>query len=430
MELPPMTLWPFLSFLLVSSTHVPCFFGSAAHISNETDHLALLHFKVLITDGPLHSLSSWNHTLHFCRWQGVTCGGRRHPQRVIALILTENNLVGPISPFIGNLTFLKRIDLANNSFRGPIPEQMGQLFCLWFLALDNNTLTGEIPTNLTHSSKLEFLYLSRNRLSGRIPTEIGSLSKLTKLYLGKNNLTGSIPLSLGNLSSLSLLYLTRNSLDGSIPDDLGRLASLEVFAISENELSGRIPPQLYNLSSIKVLDVGLNRLHGNLPPNLGFTLPNLQWLSTTANQFTGPIPISLSNASGLVIIDLTDNSFSGSVPTNLGSLKGLSDLRLSGNKLGIGKSHDLIFLDSLTNCSSLRKLQPGLPSTGLPPIKGENRGEEKGSSRGGQEKREGDVETGRAVAAVHGWERKAEGCMWSAPLVSLLLETGSKRIGF
>ncbi|XP_058111488.1 probable LRR receptor-like serine/threonine-protein kinase At3g47570 [Magnolia sinica] len=352
-----MTLWAFWSLLLVSSTHVPCFFGSAAHFSNETDHLALLHFKDLITDGPLHSLSSWNHTLHFCRWQGVTCGGRSHPQRVAALNLTNKNLVGPISPFIGNLTFLKRIDLANNSFSGPIPEQMGQLFRLQFLRLPNNTLTGEIPTNLTYCSKLEFLALQRNQLSGRIPTEIGSLLKLTVLVLGENNLTGSIPLSLGNLSSLTILYLSRNSLDGSIPDDLGRLASLEGFGISENEVSGRIPPQLYNLSFINILDVGTNRLHGNLPPNLGLTLPNLQWLSTRANQFTGPIPISLSNASGFVILDLDSNSFSGSVPANFGSLKGLSDLRLWGNKLGIGKSHDLIFLNSLTNCSRLRVLQ-------------------------------------------------------------------------
>ncbi|XP_058111619.1 putative receptor-like protein kinase At3g47110 [Magnolia sinica] len=359
MELPPMTLLAFWSFLLLSSTHVPCFFASSAHFSNETDHFALLHFKDLITDGPLHSLSSWNHTLHFCRWQGVICDGRRHPQRVTALILTNKNLVGPISPFIGNLTFLKRIDLANNSFSGPIPEQMGQLFRLRFLRLHNNTLTGKIPTNLTHCSKLEFLYLRRNQLSGRIPTEIGSLSKLAELVLGQNNLTGSIPLSLGNLSSLSFLYLSTNSLDGSIPDDLGRLASLERFAIAENELSGRIPPQLYNLSSIYILDVGVNRVHGNLPPNLGLTLPNLQWLSTAANQFTGPIPISLSNASGLVSIDLAKNSFSGSVPTNFGSLKGLSALRFWGNKLGIGKSHDLIFLDSLTNCSSLRVLQVG-----------------------------------------------------------------------
>ncbi|XP_058109079.1 probable LRR receptor-like serine/threonine-protein kinase At3g47570 [Magnolia sinica] len=358
---PPMSLWAIWSFLLISSIHAPCFFGSAAHFSNETDRLALLHLKHLTTDDPLHSLSSWNHTLHFCHWQGVTCGGRRHPQRVTALNLTGQKLVGPISPFIGNLSFLRIIDLSNNSFNGPIPEEMGRLVRLRLLSLYNNTFNGENPANLTHCSELKVLLVFRNRLAGRIPTELGSLLKLSKLDLGHNSLTGSIPPSLGNLSFLTYLFLSVNSLEGSIPDDLGRLANLENFFISENEVSGRIPTQLYNLSSIIIFDVGLNRLHGNLPPNLGLILPNLQELYFGQNQFTGPIPVSLSNASGLVVVDLENNSFSGSVPMNFGSLKGtLSKLRLWGNKLGIGKGRDLTFLDSLTNCSSLQVLDVGI----------------------------------------------------------------------
>ncbi|XP_058110849.1 putative receptor-like protein kinase At3g47110 [Magnolia sinica] len=355
MDLPPMNLWAFWSFLFLSS----CLFGSSANFSNETDRLSLLNFKHLITEDPLNSLSSWNHTLHFCHWQGVTCGGRLHPQRVTALNLTGQKLVGPISPFIRNLTFLRRIELANNSFNGRIPEEMGRLFRLQYLMLTNNTFTGEIPANLSHCSELKSLFLYGNHLTGRIPTELGSLSKLTKLVIHVNSLTGSIPPSLGNLSSLIWLYLSYNSLEGSIPDDLRRLVSLEVLAIAVNELSGTIPPQLYNLSSINVLDVRWNRLHGNLPPNIGLTLPNLQGLCAAGNQFTGPIPVSLSNASGLAVINLAKNSFSGSVPLNFGSLKDLSRLRLWGNELGIGKAHDLSFLNSLINCSSLQVLDVG-----------------------------------------------------------------------
>ncbi|XP_058111196.1 probable LRR receptor-like serine/threonine-protein kinase At3g47570 [Magnolia sinica] len=216
---------------------------SAAHFSNETDRLALLHLKHIITDDPLHSMSSWNDTLHFRHWKGVTI-----------------------------------INLSNNSFHGTIPEEIGRLHCL------------------------------------------------------------------------------RNSLKGSIPDELSRLIILELLSISENEVSGTIPPLLYNLSSIKCLDVGWNRLQGNLPPNIGLTLPNLQQLYVEGNQFAGPIPVSLSNAPGLLLIKLTNNNFSGSVPMNFGILKGLSKLYLGGNRIGIGKAHDLSFLDSLTNCSSLQEL--------------------------------------------------------------------------
>ncbi|XP_058111201.1 probable LRR receptor-like serine/threonine-protein kinase At3g47570 [Magnolia sinica] len=357
MELPRMSLWAIWSFLLLSSIHLPCFFGSTAHFSNETDLLALLKFKHLITDDPLHSLSSWNHTLHFCHWQGVKCAGPRHPQRVTALNLTGQNLVGSLSPFIGNLTFLRRIDLSANSFYGPIPEEIVRLFRLRYLVLSINIFTGEIPANLNHCFKLQVLNLYGNQLTGRIPTELGSLSKFTYLNLGRNSLAGSIPPSLGNLSSLWYLRLRENSLEGNIPDDLCQLVSLKNLSIGVNKLSGTIPPRLYNISSIVMFDVQLNRLHGNLPPNLGLTLPNLQGLYTLGNQFTGPIPVSLSNASRLLVIDLDNNSFSGSVPMNFGSLKGLFQLALWGNELGIGKDRDLSFLDSLTNCSSLQMLE-------------------------------------------------------------------------
>ncbi|XP_058109127.1 LRR receptor-like serine/threonine-protein kinase EFR [Magnolia sinica] len=237
MGLPRMSLWAIWSFLLLSSIHLPCFFVSAAHFSNETDLLPLLNFKHLITDDPLHSLSSWNHTLHFCHWQGVTCGGPRHPQRVTALNLTGQKLVGPISPYIANLTFLRIINFTGNSFYGAVPEEIGRLFRLRYLRLTNNTFTGEIPANLTHCFKLQVLRLTGNQLAGRIPTELGSLSKLTYLSLGRNSLAGSIPPSLGNLSSLWYLRLTENSLEGSIPDDLCQLVSLKILSIGLNKLS-------------------------------------------------------------------------------------------------------------------------------------------------------------------------------------------------
>ncbi|XP_058099727.1 probable LRR receptor-like serine/threonine-protein kinase At3g47570 [Magnolia sinica] len=356
MELPRMSLWVIWSFLLLSSIHVPCFFGSAAHFSNETDLLALFKFKHIITDDPLHSLSSWNHTLHFCHWQGVTCGGPRHPQRVMALNLTAQKLVGPISPYIENLTFLRIIDLSANSFYGRIPEEIGRLFRLRYLVLTNNTFTEEIPANLTRCLKLQILDLSGNQLTARIPTELGSLSKLPYLSLRRNSLAGRIPPSLGNLSSLWYLRLSENGLEGSIPDDLCQLVSLKFLAIRVNKLSGTIPPRLYNISSIVIFDVALNRLRGNLLPNIGLTLPNLQGLYVGGNQFTGPIPVSLSNASGLAVINLAMSSFSGSVPMNFGNLKSLFRLNLAGNELGIGKARDLNFLDSLTNCSSLQIL--------------------------------------------------------------------------
>ncbi|KAJ8617387.1 hypothetical protein MRB53_013573 [Persea americana] len=187
---------------------------------NETDRLALIAFKGEIYVHPNGVLSSWNDSLHFCMWDGVTCS-KRHPQRVTALNLTRQKLGGYLSPHIGNLSFLSYIKLSNNNFQGQIPEEIGHLQRLPYLDLGNNSLNGEIPINLRQCSELRILGLYGNKFAVRIPLELGSLSKLTWLDLNTNSLIGHIPHALGNHSSLIGLSLYINELDGNIPQDLG-----------------------------------------------------------------------------------------------------------------------------------------------------------------------------------------------------------------
>ncbi|KAL7182446.1 hypothetical protein ACSBR1_041200 [Camellia fascicularis] len=89
------------------------------HPTNETDHQALLAIKDLIPADPLSALSSWNHSINFCHWQGVTCSHQH--QRVTVLNLSSLGLVGSVSPHIGNLSFFQSIDLHNNNFHGNVP---------------------------------------------------------------------------------------------------------------------------------------------------------------------------------------------------------------------------------------------------------------------------------------------------------------------
>ncbi|KAJ8642802.1 hypothetical protein MRB53_004550 [Persea americana] len=323
-------------------------------LTNATDALALLAFKQQIRRDPVHPLSTWNDSLPFCQWQGITCG-RRHPHRVVAMNLTGLQLVGPLSPFIANLTFLRIIDLSHNELHGQIPQEFGRLFRLRGLNLSHNSMTGEIPANLTHCRRLRMISFSFNKLTGKIPVELGSLSRLKRLAIRSNNLTGSIPTSLGNLSSLTLFSIGRNELEGNIPKQLGQLRNLYLFEATENKLSGTIPPTLFNLSSIAFISIPANQLSGSLPPDLGVTLPNLVMFCVGANRFTGPIPISMSNASRLEKLDLGKNQFRGSIPTNLGRLGGLLFVSLEDNLLGSGEADDMTSLSSLTNCSFLEK---------------------------------------------------------------------------
>ena len=346
-----------LHVILLSSISLLCLRPTstiAAAPTNETDRLALFRFRELIADDPHNILSSWNDSINFCSWQGITCS-RQH-QRVTALDLQGYALRGSISPFIGNLSFLRLFDLQDNFIYGKIPQEVTHLFRLQNLLLGNNSLTGEIPSNLTNCPDLRVMDFTRNKLTGNIPVELGFLKKLEKLQIGGNNLTGRIPPSLGNISSLQELSLALNNFVGKIPEEIGRLQRLSFFEVVGNNLTGTIPYALYNISTISIISTAVNHLSGTLPANIGNTLPNLKILSISTNQFSGPIPLSLSNASKLQVLAFSRNNFVGQVPTDLGNLPNLWWLGVGRNKLGSYSTKDLDFLASLENCTQLEML--------------------------------------------------------------------------
>ncbi|XP_050258911.1 receptor kinase-like protein Xa21 [Quercus robur] len=297
---------------------------------NETDHQALLAFKRQITRDPENVFSSWNDSLHFCEWEGVTCG-RKH-RRVTVLDLSTRGLVGSLSPYIGNLSFIREIVLANNTIGGKIPDEVGRLFRLRVLRLTNNSFQGEIPANLSHCSNIKILRVGFNDLSGSIPKELASLSKLEFLAVTDNNLRGEIPSFIGNFSSLQVLFAPGN------------------------KLSGLIPLSLYNLSSITKLSLYDNKLSGSLPTNLFLTLPHLQWFLIFENQFTGSLPLSLSNASELQYLEVGANNFTGKISVNFGGLHRLESLLIAESNLGSGDDDEMNFIQSLVNCSSLHQI--------------------------------------------------------------------------
>ncbi|RWR91219.1 putative receptor-like protein kinase isoform X2 [Cinnamomum micranthum f. kanehirae] len=342
----------FWLLLLLTSINLICFAESVTLLKNESDRLALLAFKDDISDDPNRVLSSWNNSLHFCMWYGVTCS-RRHPQRIVALNLSYQSLGGSLSPHIGNLSFLRTIALYNNTLEGHVPQELGRLFRLRYLGLINNSLDGEIPNNLTHCLQLKFLSLFGNKLVGNIPLDIGSLSKLHWLSLAKNNLVGHIPPSLGNLSSLTNLYLSDNSLDGSILQELGRLTKLQNLYLCGNSFDGEIPQNLTRCLQLRALNLYSNKLVGKIPSDIG-SLSKLYFLGLGRNSLTGHIPPPLGNLSLLTSLFLGENSLDGRIPKELGRLVNLQNLNIHTNKL----SGMIPF--SLYNLSSIRMLDVGL----------------------------------------------------------------------
>ncbi|KAM0072640.1 putative protein kinase RLK-Pelle-LRR-XII-1 family [Helianthus debilis subsp. tardiflorus] len=302
--------------------------GSGSNLP--TDQVALLQIKSRITD-PQGVLRSWNDSLPFCMWRGVTCG-RRH-RRVTSLNLTGRGLEGSLSPSVGNLSFLRSIILDDNRFYGTIPPEISHLSRLQKLSLRKNLFTGDIPANLSSCSKL------------------------------RNNFTGGIPSSIGNLTYLEDLYLGENPLGGNIPDSLNQLKELRRVNLERNRLIGEFPLFFYNLSMLEVLGIAINQLHGNLPNNLCLNQPHLRELSISINHFSGSLPPSISNCSELELFQAFNNDFKGRIRIDFGKLQKLQLLGLASNDFESNPVDCKNLFDSLSNCSNLEQLE--LLETGL-----------------------------------------------------------------
>ncbi|KAJ1691874.1 hypothetical protein LUZ63_016029 [Rhynchospora breviuscula] len=346
----------------------------------ERDVLALLSFKSLIWNDPSGALSSWNVSVHHCRWYGIRCG-RRHPNRVTALDLNSLQLSGQVSSSLANLTFLQRLSLSDNRLSGRIPE-LGQMMRLRFLnlsvnyldgtipplpgncsleyfSLRTNNLKGVVPSNIVQCKKLTVINLNHNFLVGSISPELDFLQQLTMLSLSVNNLNGTIPATLGNLTNLYILDLYQNHFAGVIPASLGQLQSLQWIQINDNLLSGKIPRSLFNISTMIRFDLSINYLEGSLPHSMCDAFQQVQKLVLYENQLKGQIPTSISNCSMLDTIDFSLNGFTGTIPSSIGTLQKLSFLQIGANQLEAKTPKEWNFVDALINCTFLQLLDLG-----------------------------------------------------------------------
>ncbi|KAJ3708313.1 hypothetical protein LUZ61_012018 [Rhynchospora tenuis] len=347
-----------LLFLIHSHLSLPksSMATTARRFYSEIDKQALLAFKNNLDNGsPV--LSSWNGNVSYCNWEGVYCC-RQHPQRVCALELPSSGIVGSISPYIGNFSYLRSIDLHENKLYGSIPSSIGHLRHLQQVRLSNNGLGGLFPANLDNCSQLLALSLFHNQFSGKLPSGLGYFRKLEFLDLSYNNFTGDIPMSITNLTFLQQVNLSHNLLLGFNPSAFGQIRQLQTINLGDNNISRFIPESFNNLTYLSFLGLHFNNFHGHLPSHMVAGLLNLKELLLEGNQLIGEIPASLSNASSMRILSLAGNKFSGTIPAEIGKLC-LEYFSVYSNNIEVKVTADWNFLNFFTNCSSLRTMRLG-----------------------------------------------------------------------
>ncbi|CAL5003771.1 unnamed protein product [Urochloa decumbens] len=346
------------------NTHTSSLTAPGASTPNVADYLALMSFKSFIRGDPTRALSPWgNLSVPMCYWSGVACGSTgRRLGRVVALDLAELNLLGTITPALGNLTYLRRLNLPWNRFYGILPPELGNLQELKHLNLSLNSMGGQIPQSLSNCSHLVNISLNDNMLQGPIPRKFSSLHNLKVLELVQNRLIGTFPPEFGSLESLTLLNVEHNNLTGPIPGEIGKLVNLVTLGLGHNQFSGTIPPSVGNLSKLTFLTVFSNSLIGSIPPLQG--LSSLSVLHIGKNKLTGCIPPSIGNISSLTAIDVYQNDLDGQIPQSLGNLEMLTYLGLDANNLFGHIPHSLGNLRSLEKVYlSYNGLEGELPPT-------------------------------------------------------------------
>ena len=198
-----------------------------------------------------------------CTWAGVRCNAAG--DHVIALDLTNNQLVGTLPASLNGLTALETFWANANQLSGAMPS-LGSWPSLKRFEVGTNQLTGAIP-GLDGLPALEHFVANDNQLSGPIPS-LDALSALVVFNVNHNQLTGAIP-SLAALTELAGFRAANNQLTGLIPS-LATLTRLEVLELYSNQLTGSLPDLSTQTILFAVL-VSHNRLTGT-PPAAPVTL--------------------------------------------------------------------------------------------------------------------------------------------------------------
>ncbi|KAF8653892.1 hypothetical protein HU200_062028 [Digitaria exilis] len=330
---------------------------SISSACTEQEKRSLLQFLTgLSQDGGL--AASWHNGTDCCLWEGITCNGKRGIREVS---LPSRGLEGHISPSLGDLHGMLRLNLSGNTLAGPLPDQLMGSSSIVSLDVSFNHLSGglqELPSS-TPDRPLQVLNISSNFFAGVFPSTTWEKTRnLVALNASNNSFSGWIPSSVCISSpDMTMLDLSYNQFSGYINPGLGKCSALRVLKAGHNNITGTLPDELFNATSLEYLSLSNNQLGGTLKAANIIKLKNLAFLDLAANGFiSGKVPDSIGHLTKLEELYLNHNNLSGEFPaaltkcTNVRIIK-LRDNNFEGelNKVNFSTLSNLRILDLCTN---------------------------------------------------------------------------------
>ncbi|XP_051130713.1 probable LRR receptor-like serine/threonine-protein kinase At1g06840 [Andrographis paniculata] len=311
----------------------PVAYAQELLVTHRQEKEALLDVRRKLSD-PYKKLN-WTKKSDPCssHWSGVICtlditDGYSH---VLELRLLRFNLSGTLSPKLGQLPYMKRLDFMWNDISGSIPKEIGKITALELLLLSGNQLTGPLPDELGNLPNLSKFQLDLNMISGPIPTSFARLPRVVHFHMNNNRFSGQLPPELSNLTMLKHFLLDNNNLSGYLPPEFSLMPNLTILQLDNNNFAGTVIPDSYaQMSKLVKLSLRNCSLQGTVP-DLS-KLPRLLYVDLSMNGLTGGIT-SNRLSENITTIILSHNQLNGSIPSNFSGFSGLQTLLLDNNWL-------------------------------------------------------------------------------------------------
>ncbi|GAB2230142.1 hypothetical protein Drorol1_Dr00014399 [Drosera rotundifolia] len=179
------------------SGHIPSFLGQIKSLQSIDLNTNNLSGSIPSSLGQLPHLSDLNLSVN--NLTGVIPEFRLDPsfnkQNPLTIVLSDNNLSGPIPKSFGNIS-IQWIDLSGNQLTGDASSLFGNDKAIWYIRISSNQFSFDF-SRVTVPSFMEDLDISENKIYGSIPASLGDVA-WDQFNVSNNLLCGPIPQSLNS----------------------------------------------------------------------------------------------------------------------------------------------------------------------------------------------------------------------------------------